>query len=150
MTEKLHTYRRPTTVSPVLLAVFFVFVFCCKNKPSAHTSHMQIEQIEIDVFSGRPNPAWKPAAADVALLKEHLSTEKEITCGPVPGQLGYRGFIITVSNEGADPQQLRVYAGKLWYSHPAKCYEDIQLLESLLVQQAKDNGFAQLIRDLHL
>lgn len=111
---------------------------------------MEIEKIEIDVFSGRPNPSWKPPAKDVAALIEAVSTETSVSCGPSPDSLGYKGFVITIKGADGHTQQLRAYAGTLWFNKPEKCYRDIHQLESLLIQQAKSNGFAQLIADLHL
>ncbi len=136
-----------------LLTIFLAVVFAAASFSCGNHQHvrvMTIQRIEIDIFSGRPNPGWTPSAADAELLQEHLSFEKELDCGPVPDALGYKGFILTCNDARPGLQQLRVFAGKLWNSKGAGCYQDIHQLEKLLIQQATKNGFAQLVSDLHL
>lgn len=111
---------------------------------------MTIQRIEIDVFSGRPNPGWAPATADAVLLQEALLFDKEINCGTVPDTLGYKGFIITFKDAEAGMKSVRVYDGKLSLNNGKTCYADTRQLERRLIEQAKKNGFAQLISDLHL
>jgi len=135
----------------LLLTGLFFCLLSCGNNNQTHTGTMQISKIEIDVFSGRPNPAWVPTASDQQLLEQHISNTTSISCGPAPDTLGYKGFILTISShEAAVTQKVRVFAGKIWYTNPEKCFKDSLQLESLLVQQAKSSGFAQLMNDLHL
>jgi hypothetical protein len=63
--------------------------------------------VELDVFSGRPNPQWEldePTANELRRIMGGLTaTTNEL---PVPPGLGYRGFILA---DGSG--QSRVYKG---------------------------------------
>jgi hypothetical protein len=55
--------------------------------------------VELDVFSGRPNPTWQltgPEAAELrAILTDPTRVPLEPTAVPPPsGRLGYRGFVL--------------------------------------------------------
>jgi hypothetical protein len=63
-------------------------------------------QVELDIFSGRPNPTWKLSEEETSqllgLLGNLPSTE---TQRPEPG-LGYRGFVVSFRDSTA-----RIYGG---------------------------------------
>jgi hypothetical protein len=52
-------------------------------------------QVEIDLFSGRPNPAWELTAAEVSELKARLATLPTGLPVAMPEVLGYRGLHIS-------------------------------------------------------
>lgn len=58
-------------------------------------------QVELDVFSGRPNPQWHLTPEESAELNRLLQTLPKDKTGKVsiPG-LGYRGFIVTATEDG--------------------------------------------------
>jgi hypothetical protein len=63
--------------------------------------------VELDVFSGRPNPRWEldePSSRKLRELQSRLTRAREAPAEP-PG-LGYRGFVY--SDAGG---QVRVYRG---------------------------------------
>jgi hypothetical protein len=50
--------------------------------------------VELDVFSGRPNPRWEldePRRRQMRQLEERLTTSRE--AAPEPPGVGYRGFV---------------------------------------------------------
>jgi hypothetical protein len=52
--------------------------------------------VELDLFSGRPNPRWELAEASVDQLRRILGELEPTTRPPVePPGLGYRGFRFT-------------------------------------------------------
>ena len=51
-------------------------------------------QVEIDLFSGRPNPTWELTAAEVSELKARLATLPTGSPVAMPEVLGYRGLHI--------------------------------------------------------
>lgn len=51
-------------------------------------------QVEIDLFSGRPNPTWDLTAAEVSELKARLDTLPTGSPVAMPEVLGYRGLHI--------------------------------------------------------
>jgi hypothetical protein len=64
-------------------------------------------RVELDIFSGRPNPVWELGEAEVRELEsriERATPSQEIIA--LPG-LGYRGFVLH------RPNPIRVYRGKI-------------------------------------
>jgi hypothetical protein len=105
-------------------------------------------QIEIDVYSGRPNPSFEvsgPDAAELAKLLRDLPRAR--TAVPVLG-LGYRGFVIT-SETGLAPgltPQIRVFAGLIIAETGSapQLYDDIHAAEAWLKRRARLAGFGAL------
>jgi hypothetical protein len=57
-------------------------------------------QIELDIFSGRPNPTWELDDSEVdQLLGLMAQRSQEAGRGFDIGGLGYRGFILTVTGQ---------------------------------------------------
>ena len=63
--------------------------------------------VEIDIFSGRPNPRWRLSEAETARLMPLLESLDHAAGGPPPGPpgLGYRGI------------RLRDSAGSTWSAY---------------------------------
>jgi hypothetical protein len=63
--------------------------------------------VEIDIFSGRPNPRWELSEADNAWLTRLLESLEGVAgrASPSPPGLGYRGF------------RLRDAAGMTWSAY---------------------------------
>ena len=56
--------------------------------------------VELDIFSGRPNPAWPLDEAAAGELRRRLAALSPSPAGaPEPPGLGYRGFVCTGSGE---------------------------------------------------
>jgi hypothetical protein len=63
--------------------------------------------VELDVFSGRPNPRWEldeQRSRELRLLEKRLTPAHEPA--PEPPGLGYRGFLYS-----GDSGQVRAYRG---------------------------------------
>lgn len=72
-------------------------------------------QVELDAFSGRPNPRWELTAPQAADLLTQLGALRPGDRGQfVSDGLGYRGFIIR-PNDGslAGYDEIRVYRGSV-------------------------------------
>lgn len=56
--------------------------------------------VEIDIFSGRPNPRWRLSEPETARITRLLGSLEPATGGPPPGPpgLGYRGVRLRDSN----------------------------------------------------
>lgn len=52
--------------------------------------------VEIDLYSGRPNPSWSLDEAQSAELTKRLDALQEVDKGEPAQGLGYRGVIITM------------------------------------------------------
>ena len=72
--------------------------------------------VELDVFSGRPNPSWEtdPVESGEILKKLSLLTKVDKSIAVFPDDLGYRGFVISIQDKDsttATPTVYRVYNG---------------------------------------
>ena len=66
-------------------------------------------EVELDIFSGRPNPRWNLTATEEAELVERL-LDRSVPIGPMSisdGKLGYRGFLVRASGSTAATLQAR-------------------------------------------
>jgi len=70
-------------------------------------------KVELDIFSGVPNPTWMltfPEASDLTSRISRLDPTEEK--GQRPENLGYRGFIVqTIAASSATVQTIRAYHG---------------------------------------
>jgi hypothetical protein len=77
----------------ILTVTLALAVLACAGSTS--TIELSSAQIELDAFSGRPNPRWRLTAAEQSMLQSKLSNLPATSRGAVPeGRLGYRGFYI--------------------------------------------------------
>src|SRR5688572_2192114 len=66
-------------------------------------------KVELDIFSGRPNPSWVLSGKEEQELIDRVQADPSImipVTAPVGG-LGYRGYIVTTAKEQADGQKSR-------------------------------------------
>lgn len=64
-------------------------------------------RVELDIFSGRPNPEWELQEHEVAELESAIGRASPSRQKLDPPGLGYRGFIVHLS----DP--VRIYKGQI-------------------------------------
>jgi hypothetical protein len=68
-------------------------------------------EVELDVFSGRPNPTWKLSGEETSqflgLLRELPSTEP----GWFDAGLGYRGFAVSLQDPQGRETRVQIYKG---------------------------------------
>ena len=109
--------------------------------------------IELDVFSGRPNPSWELTASESGELLKQLSPlpEADKTQAPFYDGLGYRGFIISVP--GADtanssPAIIRIFKGTVLMND--QLFSDRNSVEKKLIEQARNKGFAEIIETMQI
>jgi hypothetical protein len=97
--------------------------------------------VELDVFSGRPNPRWTLTDAEAAQIEErlrNLPSAVELVDEP----LGYRGFILI---DG----QRRIVVGSdvvhVEQGEQAQNYRDAKGLEKYLQGLARERGYGELL-----
>lgn len=104
--------------------------------------------VELDIFSGRPNPSWELSAEGVSELGVRMTNLTPASKSPVVGGLGYRGFVISNPDkiEGL-PIQIRVYNGTITTTEKelANYYEDKNNIESWLLEQAQNRGYGGIV-----
>jgi hypothetical protein len=100
-------------------------------------------EVELDVFSGRPNPRWTLSTDRVKELEERLQGLEQ-TEGREPPGLGYRGFLL----RGRGDLQLRAFDSTIAVTSAGRTsfFKDAGGLEELLLEQARQHGYAELVK----
>jgi hypothetical protein len=105
--------------------------------------------VELDAFSGRPNPTWTLADAERTELKRRLAALPRAPVDAVPDVgLGYRGFRITIPAEGGTAaQQIYVTHGLVRIGAPGDrpLLRDVHGLEAWLRAQARREGLGGVL-----
>ena len=76
-------------------------------------------EVELDIFSGMPNPTWILTEAEADSFARQLAALPRTSARELAGNLGYRGFIVQCA-EGADTQLIRVQKGTVQISKDAR------------------------------
>jgi hypothetical protein len=79
-------------------------------------------EVELDIFSGMPNPTWVLTDADTDIFMKQLAAAPPGPSTNLSGNLGYRGFIVQVT-QAPDTQLIHIQAGAIHISKgPSKMY----------------------------
>ena len=102
-------------------------------------------EVELDLFSGRPNPVWTLSNADTTELERRLSALPKTSAKTLFDGLGYRGLIVRRSKEATAHVQNGVVA---LASHESSTYlEDSQrALERWLIATGKSAIGAEIYK----
>jgi hypothetical protein len=100
-------------------------------------------EVELDVFSGRPNPHWSLAGRRVRDLEERLEGLEPVQAAGSRG-LGYRGFLI---RSKSDAEIIRAFNSVVTITDARgeSSFRDGAGLETLLLEQANEHGFGELV-----
>lgn len=108
--------------------------------------------IEVDVFSGKPNPAWQPTDAQVAELLKKVKTLPETQANALPDNLGYRGFVARIPDLTTGTQTtIKVYHTnvQLMDANTTTYYrDDNRDIETWLFSLAKPNLPEELYKQI--
>ncbi len=109
-------------------------------------------RVEIDVFSGRPNPVVELDDDEAAELLDRVAPARRLDVeegGPPPPTLGYRGIIVDQMETGRDelPSRLRVIDGRAFGRGLAHEVRDPGVEEALL---DPDGPFARAQEELEI
>ena len=72
-------------------------------------------EVELDIFSGMPNPTWILTNAEADSFMKQLAALPQTSARELSGNLGYRGFIVQCT-QGADAQLIRIQDGTVHIS----------------------------------
>lgn len=105
-------------------------------------------EVDLDVWSGRPNPTWTLTPEEEVELAKHLRDLEGIEKAVEPPALGYRGFVL--SSPG---RRLRVYRGTLVLTEVGEggedgathVFADSNGLERWLAELAAKRGHGDLV-----
>ena len=96
-------------------------------------------EVELDIFSGMPNPAWTLTDAEAESFVKQLAALPETSAREPSGNLGYRGFIVQCT-QGADTQLIRIQNGTAHLSKGATnvhAYDKDRQLERWLLNTGR-------------
>ena len=96
-------------------------------------------EVELDIFSGMPNPMWVLTNAEAASFVKQLTKLPRTLVRELSGNLGYRGFIVQVT-QGADKQLIRIQTGIVHITKGATNvygYDEDRVLERWLLNTGK-------------
>lgn len=106
--------------------------------------------VELQVYSGRPNPSWQLDGQDVAELQRRLTNLPRRRQSFVEGGLGYGGFVIkNPEKAGGLPALIYVLNGVGVLDRDGiASYEDARDLELWLLDQARGRGHGAILSEL--
>jgi len=107
--------------------------------------------IELDIFSGRPNPVWTLSPEESVALTEMLMNLPTSQAPAAEGGLGYRGFLLSNPERVAGlSARIRVYRGMVTIEEDGtpRSYLDTQGVERMLIRQASQRGYGAVWKDL--
>jgi hypothetical protein len=128
-----------------------VLVACGLLASTLSCRSMQREElrmrIEIDVYSGRPNPEFHLSEAQSKELARMLQGLPAANREAPESGLGYRGFVVSETGGSGLPSRLRVFDGLVINedAQPAKAFVDSNGAEAWLKQQARQAGYGTLV-----
>ncbi|MBS1806705.1 MAG: hypothetical protein JST84_00770 [Acidobacteria bacterium] len=108
-------------------------------------------RVELDVYSGQPNPSWELAASDVAAVASRLTGLPRLTSSPAEPGLGYRGVVLlNPQGQVGLPLEIRVYNGTVTVREASGLshYQDTKGLEEWLLAQARQRGHQKILQEL--
>jgi hypothetical protein len=62
-------------------------------------THVRTVEVEVDIFSGMPNPCWTLSEADAAVFLSKLAGLEKAAARPRSANLGYRGLVVRMAQE---------------------------------------------------
>ena len=72
-------------------------------------------EVELDIFSGMPNPKWTLTSADADNFVKQLGKLPSTSARESSGNLGYRGFIVQCA-KGDETQVIGIQTGIVYIS----------------------------------
>lgn len=101
-------------------------------------------EVELDAFSGRPNPRWTLPLAKSSEMLTKIASLREPGDAPNPPDLGFRGFVLRSGG-----QAIRVFGGRIVVEEQggARVYRDTAGIQAELAEQARERGFGSIIGD---
>jgi hypothetical protein len=102
-------------------------------------------RVELDAFSGRPNPTWDLAPDEAAEFSRLISGLPPSLRSVDEGNLGYRGFVVRAL--GDSPREIRVHNGVVRIAEGGHVREgeDTHRVESWLEEQARRRGYGDVL-----
>lgn len=94
-----------------LLILGVGFLLQCAAAPRSSGTAPAAAEVELDIFSGRPNPAWTLSQEETGQLLGRLENLPGTDAQPDEGKLGYRGFVISFKDPQGRVMRARIHEG---------------------------------------
>lgn len=103
--------------------------------------------VELDVFSGRPNPMWSLSGEQMRELLEAFRDLPPVEQPSAESGLGYRGFLLSNPDRvGGLAPRIRVCAGIVTMTDDrTQSYRDVHDIEHRLFLQASQHGYKDIV-----
>jgi hypothetical protein len=133
--------RRRQAARLLAAGVSGMLLSCSRERLSMH--------VEIDVFSGRPNPAFELSVDEAKHLLALLEGLPEIPPTADEDALGYRGMNVTIAkgDDNNPVRRIRVSGGVVAIGRATgtRYFRDTRAVEKWLIERAADNGHGSLV-----
>lgn len=98
--------------------------------------------VELDAFSGRPNPQWTLPFEDAKVIRAKIASLPKTEDRPNIPDLGFRGFILTSGDFSC-----RVHQGIILIRNGGtiSSYSDTAGIQEELFAQARKQGFGSVL-----
>jgi hypothetical protein len=115
-------------------------VFC--GTPDGQAAQANAMQVELDAFSGRPNPVWELRGGSAEKILERL---RKLQPAPQSSSdeagLGYRGFVLRPNGGSLNGyDEIRIIHGRVFARHAGRSLvlsDNQGTLEQMLLESAK-------------
>ena len=129
-------------VGALALAVFILWTIPSCKRPRQLPAQEVLLQIELDAFSGQPNPRWELTKEQAVEFLRQFRALRAAPAGHSGGQgLGYRGFIVTSKGRLLNGyENVRLYRGYVFAQRgdPVETFHDQERrLEHWLLDSAR-------------
>lgn len=118
------------------------------RQPHMSTAKQPIT-VELDVYSGRPNPSWTLSHQEITELSARLQGLAQFATVPTVDHLGYRGFLLhNADRQAGIAAEIRVYKGIIIITDQGStsAFTDSKGLEQWLVTLARAQGQGQTLQ----
>lgn len=88
------------------VALLLAFLVACGTQQSGAPPVTDPIEVELDIYSGMPNPTWVLSATDSTELRRRIDALPTTKAAAPAENLGYRGFLVRLA-EGAEPARVR-------------------------------------------
>lgn len=127
----------------VLSAGCRIATFASENEPMTPQVH-----VELDIFSGRPNPEWVLTDDEAEAFMARLEAAGQPSNARLSNHLGYRGFVIRIQRDSGE-QAVQIQNGSIFSagagSLPAR-KDGGRALERLLLETARPHVAAEILK----
>jgi len=136
----------PKSLSAIVLSATLLWVMSC-SRPIKGELQMRVE---LQVYSGRPNPSWELSAPEVAELAKRMTALPRSRQPFVQGGLGYGGFVIQNQGKAAGlPPEIHVFNGiGIPERSGITAYQDAHDLEGWLLEQTRQHGHGAILSEI--